>query len=492
MLWLLLVIADGAFGRWMRMRRRLLLGSYRTRLTLALFAFFVLPAAAFAAWSYRRLQSDDDQARDLLVRETLRGMAASPDSVPRLAERFETPLFLYANGVLVGTSDPLYDALVPIGRVLPASAQQTIAEGDQVSASSEERVGDSPLRFGFRSVNTTSAARFVLGAPARTDDLALDQRRRDLGILVLFATAIGALAALWLSGRAARQFSRPIRTLQAGALALAAGEREPRMESDPPVEFQPVFSAFRQMARDLEAGRQQEARAQRVLAWGEMARQVAHEIKNPLTPMRLGMQHLRRARHDPRVDFDRVLDENITRVLAEIDRLDEIARAFNRYGTAPGDSPPAVLVDVSQAVQDVVHLEQLGGPGVQWATEGADEPLFALATATELREVLLNVLENARLAEARRVTASVALDGGGAIGITVRDDGHGISPEVMPRIFEPHFSTRTSGTGLGLAISRRMIEGWGGTISVESAAGTVPGAATGTIVHITLVQGSAS
>ena len=208
--------------------------------------------------------------------------------------------------------------------------------------------------------------------------------------------------------------------------------------------------------------------------------------------MRLGMQHLRRARHDPRVDFDRVLDENITRVLAEIDRLDEIARAFNRYGTVPGDSPPAVLVDVSQAVQDVVHLEQLGGPGVQWATEGADEPLFALATATELREVLLNLLENARLADARRVTASVALGGGGAIGITVRDDGHGISPEVMPRIFEPHFSTRTSGTGLGLAISRRMIEGWGGTISVESAAGTVPGAATGTIVRITLVQGSAS
>src|SRR5207237_6889444 len=79
----------------------------------------------------------------------------------------------------------------------------------------------------------------------------------------------------------------------------------------------------------------QVARAQRVLAWGEMARQVAHEIKNPLTPIRLGVQHLRRARADRRVDFDRVLEQNVNRILAEIDRLDEIARAFRRYGSAP-------------------------------------------------------------------------------------------------------------------------------------------------------------
>jgi two-component system nitrogen regulation sensor histidine kinase NtrY len=493
LLWLLLVIADGAFGRWMRMRRKLWLGGYRARLTLALFAFFVLPAAAFAAWSYRRLQDDDNQSRDLLVRETLRGMTASPDSVQLtgLADRFETPLFLYANGVLVGTSDPLYDALAPIGRLLPPSAQQALSEGDEITASTEEQVGDSPLRFGFRSVDVTPEAHFVLAAPGRTDDLALDRRRRDLGILVLFATAVGAVAALWLSGLAARQFSRPIRTLQAGALALAAGEREPRLESDPPAEFQPVFSAFRQMARDLEASRQQEVRAQRVLAWGEMARQVAHEIKNPLTPMRLGMQHLRRARNDPRVDFDQVFDENVVRVLAEIDRLDEIARDFSRYGTVPGERTPAEPVDVAQAVQDVVRLEQLGGPAVDWRAQGADVPVFAMASAAELREVLLNLFENSRHAGARHVRVSVARDDGRMVGITITDDGHGIPIFVMPRIFEPHFSTRTSGSGLGLAISRRMIEGWGGSIAVESASGDDLESRTGTIVRIGLAPPAA-
>ena len=493
-LWVLLLVADGAFGRWMRMRRRRWLRSYRARLTLVLFAFFVLPATAFAAWSYQRLRSDDQQARDLLVRETLRVVAFSSDSarISDIASRFETPLLLFANGALVAASDTLFEELAPIGRLLPAAAARAINEGEQSTASSEELVGATTMRFGFR-VTSDSGVRFVLAAPARTDNFALDRRRRDLGIFLLFATAVGALAALGLSGLAARQFSRPIGTLRSGALALAAGEREPHLESDPPAEFQPVFSAFRQMARDLAAAREQDAKAQRVLAWGEMARQVAHEIKNPLTPMRLGMQHLLRARNDPRVSFDRVLDDNVARVLAEIDRLDEIARAFSRYGTAPGDQALAEPVDVAQAVKDVISLEQLGGDQVTWRATGLDEPVFAMARATELREVLLNVLENSRLAEARSVTVDVARTDADSVRIVVRDDGAGIAADILPRVFEPHFSTRTSGSGLGLAISRRMIEGWGGTISVGNAAPADGGVepSRGTAVRIALVAAKA-
>ncbi|HEX7545590.1 MAG TPA: HAMP domain-containing sensor histidine kinase [Gemmatimonadaceae bacterium] len=486
-LWLLLVAADGAFGRWLRMQRRRWMRSYRAQLTLALFAFFVIPAGAFAAWSYQRLRSDDDQARDLLVRETLRGVAVYTDSakLSDIASKFQTPLFLYADGMLVASSDTILDVLAPLGRLLPRSIALAFDEGDDVTASGEEMVGAESMLFGFRAASAESSpVRFVLAAPARTDDLALDQRRRDLGILVLFAAAVGALAALWLSGLAARQFSRPIRTLQEGALALAAGEREPRLSSDPPLEFQPVFSAFRQMAHDIEAGREQEAHAQRVLAWGEMARQVAHEIKNPLTPMRLGMQHLRRARHDPAVDFDRVLDENVSRVLAEIDRLDEIARAFSRFGTAPDDRAAPVPVDVAQAVNDLMRLEQLGGEEVRWRAQGVESPVLVQAGRSEMREVLLNLLENARLAHARNVivTVSMARD---LVLVSVSDDGQGIAGDVMPRIFEPHFSTRTSGSGLGLAISRRMIEGWGGSITIESTPGE------GTVVHITLVPAPA-
>ena len=282
----------------------------------------------------------------------------------------------------------------------------------------------------------------VIAAPAGPEELTLGLGRDDLSVFVLFATAVGAVAALWLSGIAARQLARPIGSLRTAALSLAGGERLPPLDAEPTVEFRPVFAAFRRMAADLNASRSaleeaqrriaailrnvasgviavdargqvllanpradvtprctssagnparrrraaetdgcgsarllparpeevafeltrggeqelrvrltpladavvitlddvtQVARAQRVLAWGEMARQVAHEIKNPLTPIRLGVQHLRRARADRRVDFDRVLEQNVNRILAEIDRLDEIARSFSRYGSPPNE-----------------------------------------------------------------------------------------------------------------------------------------------------------
>jgi nitrogen fixation/metabolism regulation signal transduction histidine kinase len=201
-----------------------------------------------------------------------------------------------------------------------------------------------------------------------------------------------------------------------------------------------------------------------------MARQVAHEIKNPLTPIRLGVQHLRRARADARVDFDHVLEQNVERILKEIDRLDEIARAFSRYGQPPEQREGAEPTDVAAVLRDLVELETMGEEQVQWSVEGADRSVLALARREELREVLLNVFENARLAGASAVHGALG-SAEGRVRVTVRDDGHGIPADVLPRIFEPHFSTRTSGSGLGLAVSRRLIESWGGTIDIASTDG---------------------
>jgi two-component system nitrogen regulation sensor histidine kinase NtrY len=440
--------------------------------------------------------------------------------------------------------------------------------------------------FGYRVLPTVGGA-LVLAAPARVDDFMLERRRRDLSVLVLFATALGAAAALWLSAGAARQLARPIGALRSAAHAVARGESELPFDANAVSEFLPVFSAFRAMARDLgesraalvEAQRRTDAvlrtvasgviavdengrvilanpraeallgkvpapgeavsalgvpgvtarlagflrsaqdqdgfeteregrtlrgqltrlagggavltlddvtelaRAQRVLAWGEMARQVAHEIKNPLTPIRLGVQHLRRAFGRP--EYEAVLDQNVSRILTEIDRLDEIARAFSRYGSAPEEGPPAEPTDVEAVVRDVVALETLGEGRVHFAYDVVGGPVPpALARADELREVLLNLFENARLADARSVTATIRVatreDTSPRVQIEVADDGSGIPADVLPKIFEPHFSTRTSGSGLGLAITRRLVEGWGGEVTIESTSGK------GTSVRVTL------
>jgi len=583
LLWFASVVADGGAGRWLRARRRTWGRSFRARLSLALFAFFVIPAIAFAVWSYSQLATDATQSRALLVSETLRalGQPSAAAWLPSESDRLDTPLFLYRRGELLEASDALYQDLAPIGRFLRGPIELTLTERSEETTTSVERVDGSVALFGYRTFATPNGST-VIAAPARTGEVVLGRRRRDLSILVMFATALGALAALWLSGIAARQLARPIGTLRNAALSIASGARTPPLEGEPTVEFHPVFTAFRRMASDLNASRTaleeaqrrtaavlrnvasgvvavdnhgdvllanpraetllatslapgapfdgagdgsesvsgvvsrflasdrddedfavtlgsrqlrgtltrlgrggavvtiddvtELARAQRVLAWGEMARQVAHEIKNPLTPIRLGVQHLRRARADKRVDFDRVLDQNVNQILAEIDRLDEIARAFSHYGAAPDERARPAAVDVASVVREVVALERMGEEkGPAWVEEGTDAPLLAMARADELKEVLLNVLENARHAGASRVAVRVASstreDETRFVAITVQDNGHGIPPDVLPRIFEPHFSTRTSGSGLGLAISRQLVEGWGGAIQVESEAG---------------------
>ncbi len=211
-------------------------------------------------------------------------------------------------------------------------------------------------------------------------------------------------------------------------------------------------------------------RAARVLAWGEMARQVAHEIKNPLTPIRLGIQHLQRAREkkDGR-DFDATLAETAGRILAEIDRLDAIARAFSRFASPAAEALPLEPVDVYAVAHEVVHLYTLGGAEAA-ATVGLAGASGAPASARrdEVKEVLINLLENARNAGARHVTVRIS-DGG--CGLAVEDDGRGIAPDVLPRVFDPAFSTTSSGSGLGLAIARRLVESWGGTIGLTSVQG---------------------
>ncbi|MCZ6756061.1 MAG: ATP-binding protein [Gemmatimonadetes bacterium] len=207
------------------------------------------------------------------------------------------------------------------------------------------------------------------------------------------------------------------------------------------------------------------AQAERVLAWGEMARQVAHEIKNPLTPMRLGVQHMQRVHRDRPEALGEVVADTGDRILAEIDRLDRIARAFSRFASPEDTGAPLVEVDLAEAAAEVVHLYGLTEDGATVELR-SERPATGSARRDEVKEVLVNLLENSRQAGAGHIVVSVAPGH-----LSVSDDGCGMPDHLRARIFEPRFSTTSSGAGLGLAIVKRQVESWGGTIAVESVEG---------------------
>jgi len=224
-----------------------------------------------------------------------------------------------------------------------------------------------------------------------------------------------------------------------------------------------------------------ELRAERVLAWGEMARQVAHEVKNPLTPIKLSIQHVRRAWQDGRPDFEDILLRNAEAMLTEIDRLAAIAQSFSRFGAPAEAGIPLAPVSLPLVVGDVMALYGSSVASVRFSHDVPGDLPAVVSRTPELKEVLVNLLENARFAsdEGDRVEVRARMDGDGVV-LEVIDEGVGIPEDVLPRIFEPQFSTRSTGSGLGLAIVRRLVRSWGGEVEARSRVGE------GTVVRVTL------
>jgi PAS domain S-box-containing protein len=565
--------------------------TFRGRLTLALFVFFLIPMAAFGETAYRALSREVERTAAALAD---RALAQAADEVQgatlgELAQHVDADLLLYHRGVLAEAAAPEVIDLGLYPSWLPPQTYLAFTVGEADQQHEERRLGGSQYLLAYRSIGGQD----VLASPTALATGEIARRQRELADVVLLSVLAGAALSVILSLLVGRALSQPIEAMSRASAAVGEGDLRVRLPGKRRDEFGGLYRSFNRMVGRLrhaqaalvretrrteaivaeagtgvvaldEAGRvalinpraceilgvevgagaripedrplpaavastvrtflssrprewteerevdgrvvrlrlrrlptdegargavlvledvTAEIRSARVLAWGEMARQVAHEIKNPLTPIKLAVQHVRRAWSDGRDDFGAILDRNVEAVLREIDRLGEIARAFSRFGTPQDSHEPLEPVDVRRVAEDTLALYRGGDDGIEYAVQVDAAARTVLAREGELREVLVNLLENARAALGTGGTVRIAssADGGpGWVRVDVSDTGEGIAAEQLPRVFEPRFSTRTSGTGLGLAIVRRIVESWGAEISVDS----TPGA--GTVVHLRL------
>ena len=499
---LLLVLGLWFAGRLARLdpprptpKWRAWVGSYRARVTAALFAFFLVPTLVFGAIAYQGLASEVTRAARLVAERAVRRAvdAFATDEVRgdlmMLAHDVGTDVLYYHGGELLQASTPEALDLGMYSAWMPASVYLMLHTGDERERELEvvdaSRLGNREYIVAYRSLPVTG----TLAVPAWPAGDMAAARQTELAHLMIFAALVGGLLSLALSLAVGRALTGPIGRLRRAAAAVGGGNLRVKLPDRRPDEFGQLYRSFNSMIERLRQARSQEVRTARVLAWGEMARQVAHEIKNPLTPIRLAVQHMRRAYDDRRPDFEQILDTNVEQILKEIDRLSEISRVFARYGAPAEAAGPLERVRVPVLLGDIARLYSSGDGSIRFSSDVPTTLPEVRARSDELKEVMINLLENAREAlDGAGEIRVVAREAGDHVAIEVRDNGPGIPPELLPRIFEPTFSSRSSGTGLGLAIVRRLVDGWGGGLEVDS----VPGRGTSMIVSVPVAGEDAS
>jgi signal transduction histidine kinase len=288
-----------------------------------------------------------------------------------------------------------------------------------------------------------------------------------LGLVILLLGGAFLYASIRFGGHLSRQLSRPIEEL----IGWTGNIR--RLEPLPPdrprrgaPEFAALRTALRDMAASLERARAQEIEAERLRAFRETARRVAHEMKNPLTPIRLAVSELVRsggAEHREAIEV----------LVTESARLEQLAREFTEFGRLP--EGPAAPVDFTELLAELARTT-LPATMTARLTLDPSTPVL-LGHYDPLRRAFSNILRNAAEAcdEQGQLDITVAPDGQGGVQIEISDHGPGVSPDVAGRIFDPYFTGKPGGTGLGLALVKQTIEMHDGTILL---AGTPGGGAT--------------
>jgi signal transduction histidine kinase len=311
----------------------------------------------------------------------------------------------------------------------------------------------------------------------------LEARIRNVSLTI---AGIGVALGVILSAIIAARLSRPIKKLALAAAEIGQGNWNVRVERNSRDEIGKLASAFNQMTEELITQRDRLVQSERVAAWRELARRLAHELKNPLFPLQITVENLLRARANP-AQFDEVFRESTATLLAEINNLKAIIGRFSDFSKMP--APQLQAVDLDDLVRGVVHLlkGQLDHGPARVETElllDARSPVSG--DPVLLRRVVENLVLNAidAMPQGGKLTFRTHLNHSGGLNhpskngalspnhqsavFELTDTGQGLTPEECDRLFTPYYTTKQHGTGLGLAIVQSVVSDHGGQISVSS------------------------
>ena len=271
----------------------------------------------------------------------------------------------------------------------------------------------------------------------------------------------------------ARGMTRPLDKLADMMRHFSINKRNNYLEYNNEDEIGELVARYNQMARKMEVAADRLARSEREGAWRTMARQIAHEINNPLTPMKLTIQQMQRTRGTEK--FDEYFARSTRMLIEQIDNMARIASSFSSFAKMP--DVVVGEVDVASKLFSVISLFRNNQNAVPVRYVGPEEGVVVVTDGEQISFVFNNLIKNALQAVEDVENGDIIVmlkqnksqdDDSEWVEISVSDNGHGIDPAVREKIFMPNFTTKSNGMGLGLAISKNIVEGSGGSISFET------------------------
>lgn len=386
---------------------------------------------------------------------------------------------IYRGTKLIATSKPELYHVGLLNSRLNAEVWLKIVRRGRDASFASERIGDYSYQVGYRAIRDADGSlAAIISTPTLFQRDRIDQGYTRASAAIFLWIAGISLLVLLVSVALARQISRPLNELLHATRDITRGDLDRRVHITGSAEIVDLMHAFNTMTARLRKSQEELAAAERELAWKEMAKQVAHEIRNPLTPMKLAVQHLQRAWQDRAQHIGDIFDKVTRTLIDQIDSLSRISDEFSRFARMPQRN--TTRVDLEDILRETVGL--FGNhPDIRFDVLFENTLPPVLADGEELARAFTNLLRNAVQAMHEGGTVSVrGWSDGRSVHITIHDSGSGIPPELQKRIFEPNFSTKTEGMGMGLSIVKKIIDDMEGDIRIESTPGE------GTLVSITL------
>jgi signal transduction histidine kinase len=465
--------------RWLRGNPYRL--TFRDRLLLALLVTAAVPVIVISNYTHmyarerlvetlsERLDQETAEVENNLTQSLAADSAGDYTAAIAdvLAAKIRADFNLYSGNMLrLSSRKELYDSGI-LDRRLSGSAYASIFVQGKRFHVETENIGLYRYAVGYRPVtDSTGRITGVVAVPALYRQDKIDEEVARTNALLFGVAAVLVIMILLIATTFANRIAAPIHKLTEATKRISLGDLDVKVNARADGEIGELIQSFERMTKDLKRSRENLVQFERELAWKEMAKQVAHEIKNPLTPMKLALQHLRQTYRDKVENFDEIFEEVSQMVIRQVDALGRIASEFSSFARMP--NAKLERCSVNDILREAIGLfEQDRAVKFEARLEPQLPPI--LADREELRRAFINIIRNGVQAmenQGRMDLTTVKHEHD--IEIRIRDSGSGIPDEIKGKLFQPNFSTKTDGMGLGLAIVKKTIEDLRGTIAIES------------------------